>query len=361
MGLPSLNIIFKQLGKTAIARGTKGVVALILKDTVPSTNPIIMSSADDIPTTLSAANKEQLELTFLGYINPPEKVIAYVVAADATDYSAAQNYLETIVWDYFAFPDIADAEVAAFATWAKGLRTNKNKEVKVVLPNCAGDNETIINYVNVLNKTDAATYTTKQYCARIAGLLAGTPFTMSATYAPLYELLDCDHLIKTDADTAIDAGKLILINDGRKVKIGRAVNSLVTTTPDKGPKFKKIKLVDIMDLIKSDIRKTAEDEYVGKVSNDYDHKILLISAISDYFDSLELSGLLAKGQSKVYIDIPSQTAYLKSINYATTDGKTVDQMTEQEIKEADTDDKVFIGASIKMIDSMEDIAFAVGI
>lgn len=361
MGLPSMNVLFREVGSTAVARGTKGIVTLLLKDTVPATNPIVMNSTDDIPITLSDANKEQIELTFLGYTLPPKQVIAYVVAADATDYIAAETYFETIKWDYFAFPDIADTENITFSTWLKGLRTAKNKEIKAVLPNCVGDSETIINYVNAINKFEGKTYTAKQYCARIAGLLAGTPLSMSATYAPLYELTDCDHMVKADADTAIDAGKLILINDGRKVKIARAVNSLTTITEDKGAKFKKIKLIDIMDLIKYDIKVTTEDNYIGKVDNDYDHKVLLISAIGDYFDAIELDNLLAKGQSRVFLDVKSQTAYLKSVNYVTTDGKTVDQMTEQEIKEADTDDKVFIGASIKMVDSMEDISFNVAI
>jgi hypothetical protein len=361
MGLPSLNVIFQQLGSTAIERGTRGIAALLLKDTVPTINPIVMNTPDSIPKTLTAPNQEQLVLAFEGYTVPPKQVIAYVVPADTTDYTAAQKYLETIEWNYFAFPDIADTEVEAFKTWEKTLRDNLNKPVKAVLPNCAGDYEGIINFASSNLKGGGNTYTAKQYCARIAGLLASTPLKISATYAPLPELTDCDHLIKTDADAAIDAGKLIVINDGRKVKIARAINSLVTTTATKGSKFKKIKLIDIMDQAKYDISCTVEDSYIGKIDNTYDNKVLLISAIQVYFEQMELQGLLQKDTSKVYIDIPAQTAYLKSINYTTTDGKTVDQMTQQEIKEADTDEKVFIGASIKTIDAMEDISFSVAV
>jgi len=361
MGLPSLNIIFQQLGSTAIARGERGIVAVLLKDTVPTTNPIVMNTVTDVPKTLTDANQEQLTLAFEGYEKPPKQVIAYVVTAATTDYTAAQKYLETISWNYFAFPDIADTEVDVFKAWEKSLRDNLNKPVKSVLPNCAGDYEGIINFASSNLKVGGNTYTAKQYCARIAGLLASTPLTISATYAPLSEITDCDHLAKTDAATAIDEGKLIVINDGRKVKIAKAVNSLITTTDTKGYKFKKIKLIDIMDQAKYDITCTIEDSYIGKIPNDYDHKVLLNSAIQIYFEQMELQGLLQKDTSKVYIDVAAQTAYLKSINYTTTDGKTVDEMTEQEIKEADTDEKVFIGASIKEIDAMEDIQFAVAV
>ena len=33
LGLPSVNIVFKQEGITAIERGERGIVALVLKDT----------------------------------------------------------------------------------------------------------------------------------------------------------------------------------------------------------------------------------------------------------------------------------------------------------------------------------------
>lgn len=356
MGLPSINILFKQVGTTAIKRGERGVVALILRDAaVPATNPIIMSSIDEMPSTLSADNKEQIGLAFLGYINPPKQVIAYVQAKTATDYADAQHYLETIKWDYVAVPGISDADVAAFATWVKELRNSKDKRVKAVLPNCAADNEGVIDFCATTIKTAAKTYTAKEYCSRIAGLLAGTPLTISATYAPLPEVIDCDHLTKTDMNTAIDAGKLILMNDGRKIKIARAINSLVTTTADKGDQFKKIKIVDIMDMIYDDIKATTEDNYIGKVPNSYDNKVLLASAISAYFEGLEMENLLDRGKNSAFVDVEAQRIYLKSI------GINVDNMKEQEIKEANTGDKVFLGGNIKILDAMEDIEFKIGI
>lgn len=361
MGEPSINIVFKQKGSTAITRGERGIVVLLLKDTVPATNPIIMTTTSDIPSGLSADNKKQIELAFMGYVKPPLRVIAYVVEKDTTDYTEAQHYLETIKWDYFVFPEIEDANVTAFATWIKTLRETIDKKVKAILPNCVADSDGVINFTNASNKDGTTTYTAKQYCSRIAGIIAGTPLTISATFAKLPELKDCDHLIKTERDTAVDAGKLILVNDGEKVKIVRAVNSLTTTTSDKGSKFKKIKIIDIMDLIHDDIKRTTSDSYIGKVPNDYDHKILLMSAIDGYFDQLELSGFLDKGKSSVYIDVESQAAYLKSVGYTTDDGKTVEEMTEQQIKEANTDEKVFIAAKAVILDSMEDIGLNIAV
>ena len=61
----------------------------------------------------------------------------------------------------------------------------------------------------------------------------------------------------------MDNGKLILINDGTKIKIARGVNSLTTTSDSKGDDFKKIKIMEAVDMIRDDIRTTFEDEFVG--------------------------------------------------------------------------------------------------
>ena len=135
-GLPSITIVFKSKGTTAIVRGNRGIVALILKD---STNNglITMNSIDDIPTTLSEYNQEQISKTWIGNVNAPIQVLAYVLSQDATDYSAAMTALESVKWNYLAVPGISSADATIIATWIKGLRDNSNKKVKAILPNTA--------------------------------------------------------------------------------------------------------------------------------------------------------------------------------------------------------------------------------
>lgn len=350
MPAPNIQIIFKQQGTTAIKRGQRGIVALILKDATHN-GLLSMDTSKDIPSDLSTQNIAQLQLAFIGGVNPPIKVLAYIEPAAATDYTEAMNNLETVKWDYLAIPGITTADTVTIASWIKGLRDNKDIKVKAVLPETAGDHEGIINFATDNIVVGTTTYAAKDYCSRIAGLLAGTPLDMSATYSVLSEVDDVPHLTKADFDTAVDAGKLVLINDGVKVKIVRAVNSLVTTTTDKGSDFKKIKIVDIMDQMHDDIKTTTADSYVGKVPNDYDHKCLLIAALRAYCESLEALELLDKGQSVIDIDADAQTSYLKS------NGTDVSKLNDQEIREANTGDQVFIGGSVKILDAMEDFNF----
>ncbi len=355
MGMPSVNVSFTEKAAQAIKRGERGVVALILKEaTVPATNPIVVLNVTDIPTTLTADNQEQIKLALMGYVNAPKKVVAYVIKDETSDdYTPALTYFGVNKFDYLAIPTVeTDSKTTEIVTWIKAQRT-AGRKVKAVLPNTAGDSEGIINYTTAETKVGTTVYTAEEYCSRIAGLIAGTPLTISCTYAPLSELTDCTRLTKAEMDEAIDAGKFIVFFDGEKVKVGRGINSFTTTTDEKGNQFKKIKIVEAMDMIYDDIAKTAEDSYLGKFSNSYDNKCLLMSAIGGYFEQLLLDGIISGAM--VEIDNASQRAYLKAKGVAT------DEMSDDEIKVYDTDDKVFLKATVKILDAIEEINLPINI
>ena len=192
------------------------------------------------------------------------------------------------------------------------MRTNKDKMIKAVLPDCTADTEGVINFINKTIQTKTKTYTTAQYCSRIAGIIAGTPMTISCTYAPLPEVIGCDVWTKEEMDTMAGAGKLFFFFDGEKVKLARGINSLVTTVQDKGTSFQKIKLVDLMDMMHDDIRTTAQDNYLGKYANSYANRCLLVTAIQGYLDQLAQEGLLEQDQNTAYIDVESTKIWLES-------------------------------------------------
>ena len=356
MSLPSIDIAFREEGITAIQRGQRGIVALILRDaTVLDENVFEITSPMDIPIELDDFNKEQIELALIGYVTPPRKIIVYVLPEESTDYTEAQEYLESVRFDYVVVPEIDSSEANSFASWIKALRDTKNKRVKAVLPNTPADHEGIINFATQTIITADKEYGTEEYCSRIAGLIAGTPLTIASTFAPLPEVIDCDKLTIEEYDQAIEDGKLVLYNDGEKVKVARGVNSLVTTTGGKLDSFKKIKIVEAMDLIHDDIKRVAEDNYLGKYANSYDNKCLLIMAILGYLEGLGLDGILESDVISVGLDVDKQANYLKSI------GVDTEGMNELEIKKANTKDKVFLQASIKILDAIEEITLDIAI
>lgn len=348
MPLPNINISFKSQASTAVERSQKGTVGIIIKDTAENGGHIY-TKATQIPKALGTANQAYIARAFMGYANPTKKVIVYVEPADAADLAEGLQYFTTQVIDYLVGPpNISAIETTAIAAWIATQRAN-GITPKAVLPDTASDNEAIINFTTDDIMVGTTKYTAAEYCSRIAGLIAATPITISCTYAPLYEVTDIARLTKDEMDAAIDTGKFILFYDGEKVKVGRGINSLQATTADKGDAFKKIKIVEAVDMIRSDIRMTAQDIYIGKYTNSYDNKCLLISAIKEYFTTLENEGVLASGKSTIEIDVNAQEDYLKAKGIDTTN------MTDQEIRTANTGDKVFLTATISILDAIEDI------
>ena len=356
---------------------------LWVKDTLPAPaiNPVTVITESDLPNSLKDSTAEQVKLAMIGYTNAPKKVLVYCmgIADDAEEaavesgYKKAMEAAETIKFDYLAIPTVeTDGKAQDVATWVKTMRTVKKKKIKAVLPNIAADNEGVINFTTEKSiKTETVTgkngtreivdtqYTAEQYCASIAGLIAGTPMTIACTYAPLPELSDCTRL--NDLDTPVDKGEFVIFYDGEKVKVVRGVNSFITTVDGKGDSFKKIKIVEAMDMINDDITKTAQDSYLGKYANTYSNECLLISAISAYFAQLKKDGIISS--YSVNLDAEAIRNYLKGKGLKATldDGtvKEVDECSDEEIVTADTGANVFLTGTVKILDAIEDITMPI--
>jgi len=350
MGLPEINIAFQTLAVTAIARSARGIVSLILKDsTVITFDTKIYTDVSQVdPDDWTAANLDYIQKTFLGL---PVMVIVERVASDAVNYTAALARLINKKWNYMAVPAIETADVATISTWIKARRDTDKKTFKAVLPNSISDHEGIINFATDDLVVGAKTYTTEEYCCRIAGIEAGLPFSRSSTY---YILSEVDSITETATpDVDIDAGKLILVNDGENIKIGRGVNSLTTTTVTKGAKFKKIKIMEAIDLMRDDIRNTFASEYVGKINNFYDNKVLFLTAVNAYLKGLQGDEVLDPNFTALAeIDVDAQELYLQSL------GTDTSKLTTAQIKEYNTGSKVFLKASGSPLDAMEDLDFS---
>lgn len=360
MGLPSVNITFQSLAATAIQRGAVGILAMVLKDSsVTEVTEYVMNSITDVNASLSSDNKAYIQQAFMG---TPKSIKAVVIPDTAGDYSTALTYLETIKWNIVVIPGILSGDTNTIATWAQGMRDTKGRKIQVVLPHEAADHEAVINFCvedaagTAGNVTvDGESKSANAYAARIAGLIAGLPLTVAPTYRVLSEISDVPHLTKSEADTKVDAGKLILYHDGEKVKIARGVTSLTTTSEAKGSDWKKIKLVRILDMVYQDIKDTIEDHYIGSVQNSYANKLLLCAAINAYFEQLEMDGILDPGQNRCEIDVQAQKVYLQS------KGIDVTGLSDQEIKETNTDDQVFLLSSVRPLDAIEDISLKINL
>lgn len=350
IGLPNISIAFKEVASTAIERGNTGVVAMILKDTKSLGRHEIFGSYD-IPSDLSDDNKKYINLALLGNVTSPSKVCIYVLGAEEGT-QIALDYFETVEFNYLVMPKASEQDKTSIKTFIEKMRNDVKFKVKAVLANDNADTEGIINSTMNNVEMKEGTIQADVFCCVVAGLIAGTPLSQSVTYAIPKNVVDIPTQTKQQAESRINNGELILVKEAGKIRVARGVNSLLTTTTEKGELFQKIKLVDTMDLIHNDIRKTCVDGYIGKVPNNYDNKCILITAIKGYLEDLAVDQLIEK-DFEVDIDMEQQRKYLKSL------GVDVNNMKDQEIKEANTRDKVFLKATIKLVDAMENISLEI--
>lgn len=362
-GLPQVLIDFKTKGITAIKRSARGVVVLILKcESTDTSNKYKISDVSEIPEgVFDEASTDLIKKCLDG---TPLRILVYTlpkasVQAPKNTQVTLLKQLKHIRYNYIAAPTGTVQDQQDLASYIKAERNNSRKTVKAVVGGVAADFDGVINFCteeikvatgkNTAGKTTYKTYTPIEYTARIAGILAGLALDRSATY---YKLTEVESVkVYEDLNDRIDHGELHLFDeeDGEGVKIARACNSLQTFTTDKGEEFRKIKIVEGVDMVTDDIRDTFKKYYVGKYINDYDHKMLFVAAIMVYFGQLAGNVLDSRAGNTVDIDFQFQK------DYAIIKGEDVSQMTNMQIREYNTGSQIGLSGKVKFVDAMEDL------
>lgn len=344
LGLPSFSMIFSGKAVSAIERSARGIVAMILTDGTEGGKDLnIYKKVDEVDfQNWTEQNYNYLKLVFAG---APSTVITIRRAENAEGYNAELKKLKDLKWNYLTIPGLGSTDTTTISAWIKQYRDDERKTFKAVLAHCKGDHEGIINLTteNISTTITGAKHTAAEYCARIAGVLAGLSLARSSTYYVLDDISEAE--TPDDPDDRINAGELVIVFDGRKYKIGRGVNSLVSFTTEKTEDVRFIKIVEGMDLYMDDIRETYEESYVGKIINDYDGKQMFVAAIGAYHKGL-LGNVLDKSYDNVVaIDIDAQRTYLESR------GMDTSEMDDIAVAKANTGTKVFIASNVKFVNA----------
>lgn len=356
IGLPKLKIAFEAAAQAVANRSKKGYVGMVIRDE-KAQGLHKLSSDTMIPLELGEANKARIKTAFEGSDRGKPSLVYLSVIPPAAEgdtttvaLESGLKLLESVSVDYLAGPpDVTDGELTVLDAWIQAQRA-AYRPVKLVRPFTGegSDDMGIIQLEETGLKVLDKAVTPASYCARIAGILAGIPMSMSSTYASLPEVTAVTERSEAEQTEAIDDGKLILIHDGQKAKIARGVNSLVTIPPKGKSDWRFIKIVEGMDLITYYLRTTIEDAYIGRYANIYDNKQLLVAEVLAYLQYLERAGVLNPGQSFCQIDYERQLNYLKSQGVETAD------LTEQQVLEYQTDTWVFLRCGGRLANAMED-------
>ena len=268
--LPGSYINFVQTSKVYSAIGERGVVAIGLP-LGKATGEVIKIEKNDFVT-----KSEEL----LGFKHTADEVIAlreifrhastvyvYDMGADASKtVSNLVDALEPYEFNVLCAYTGTAEDVATYITAIKTWRDELGKKCQVVVYNATdADHEGVINLVSAPSDEDATDYA---LTAWVAGAEAGCAINRSCTNM-LYdgEYTVATTLTQTELANCIKNGKLAFHLVYNEVRLLEDINSLVTTTTDKGEDFKYNQTIRVIDQIANDIAKLFNTKYLGKIPN----------------------------------------------------------------------------------------------
>ncbi|WP_061294045.1 phage tail sheath C-terminal domain-containing protein [Clostridium botulinum] len=354
--LPDINILFKQRAATFTQRG--GVAILILKDdTDKNFNTAEYKTLTDLEldeAKYTPTNLQYIKDTLLG--KPSKVVVIRVdVEKEVTDALNIVKNLYSTGWISLVSETKTDYDT--LVSWIKTRRDTDKKTFKAIVfnPTTPPDYEGVVGLGNekvIFKDNTRGEKAGYEFLPTLLGYIASAGVDTGTTYMAMENLKTVSEPASTNQE--IQAGKLILINDENTVKIGLGVNSLTTFTRDKED-FSLIEVIETMDLVKDDIRKTFKNNYIGKFKNKLDNQMLFISAVNTYFSNLAARDVLDSSyNNESFIDVEAQRkAWVDS---GKPEAKEWDDTT---VKNTTFKRKLFLGANIKILTSMTDLTLVI--
>lgn len=205
---------------------------------------------------------------------------------DGTSY---QNYLDKIEAHSFNVMGIAttDDKIKQLAIeFCKRMRDEVGAKFQVVLHNIEADYEGVINVVNDVTADDNFNKSSIVYF--MTGIEANCAINKSCLnklYNGEFEVLT--NYTQTQLEDAIKSGKLVLHKVGNDIRILEDINSLVTTTDDKGDIFKENQTIRVIDQIANDIATLFNTKYLGNIPNDESGRVSLWTDIVKHHEQLQ--------------------------------------------------------------------------
>ena len=122
----------------------------------------------------------------------------------------------------------------------------------------------------------------------MTGIVAGTAVNASATN----KIYDGEYTVEVDytqaqLEKAIKAGEFTLHQVGSDIRVLTDINSLVTTTANKGDIFKDNQTIRVCDQIATDIANLFVTKYLGVVPNDASGRTSLWADIVKHHEDLQ--------------------------------------------------------------------------
>lgn len=283
----------------SITAGDRGTVALAQELSVGDDGAIyrITATEANYPENATAADKKLANLALLGaktvllYKLPPNHTDDHVEAMLAKLKTEDAN---VIVYPYLKSTTSASTAQQTIANWVKAMQEEEGKNITAVLTNYVADSQYVINNVQGVTLSDGSTLTAAETGAWIGGVTAGAKITESNTARKFVGAIDVTpRMTKTEMETAIKAGKLILtVDKSQNVTVVADVNSLTSTTQTLGDIMKQNRSVRTACGIREDIGTVWDSNIKGKYNSNEEGRSIFKSALVEYFADLERRGAI---------------------------------------------------------------------
>lgn len=255
---------------------------------------------------------------------------------------------------WMVVPQITDADVASkkmVADFVKSQRKANDYPLKAVLYNYEADSEGIVNFTakGLKNKVNGVVTSVipEEYILQVASYLCVLGANEGITNHVAKNITDVDAVL--DPDLQVSNGELFLVNNGTDIVYTRGVNSKQTFATNESEVLSKIRVVEIIDMVKSDLRQTFNKSYIGKYGNSFANRKSLVSQLNGtYFKTLMRQGYLSNDEtSYCELDVNATKVYLESLGVDTDDMKDIDILRHR------IDTHVFIKCRLLVMDVIE--------
>lgn len=368
IGMPELEIVFRHLGTTALRRGEKGQAILVVKEEKEGlpiiTLPTYNSFDDDLQKTFSEKNVKYIKDTLK--MQPKELVVVRMsLPGEAGGLDESINSLndalrflgtkaERNCW--ISVAEITKEESEELTLFVSEKNKFDKKRYKAVVYQHDADDMHVVNFTTpkVKMKDGEELIEGVELIPLMLGAIAGQSLNSSLIAK---KFTDIEYVVEPeDKDIAVDKGELFLFNDDGAVRIGRAVNSLTTIEEGMTNDMRFILIVEVMDLIFTDIHFAWTENYKGKYKNILDNQMLFVSAINSYFAGLENDNILDNAyENNAAIDVNKQ----RLANVPLYGEEEVGGWDNNRVLEMTVGTNVYLGAQIKIPNAMEDLFLTV--
>lgn len=220
-------------------------------------------------------------------------------------YIEAMAAFEGVKFNGFCLDGLTDSALqTSVRSWVERNRLN-GKKIRAYLGGTI--NETI---VEANSKAKSFNYEGIVYVGAVGGVYDGVKYSPAETacyIAALGESTDlreslCNmvtifndvtkNLTNEEIESSLQSGTLVLRYDNGSVSIEDDVNTLKSYGADQSETLGYLRAIRFIDTVDEDTSSTGNKQYVGKVPNGKNGQVALLSALKQYFETLQASGYI---------------------------------------------------------------------